>query len=1619
MDVNFNWLIKFGIIKIDESESKIQESQKNLWVPNNAVTNCFECENKFTTIMVRQHHCRICGNIFCSNCSNKQIQVSNNNKIIKLRVCNNCFIICQDFSKYIDKKMIKGELKEQYYCKLYENSKEINKKFANFGNVENENKIKDNINNIYELILKNLVKNVLNEYLSKELAKEWENTLFLLVKDVIYNLRTSSLFLNDYLDINEYIKIKIIPYKDNSMCKVISGFVVRNKNNIISKNIKSSFIGPKILLVNLEKDFISKKLDDFSNMFQRSESYIKIIENKFRMLDPDIVVVGIKYPKLLLNNLKNNSSLNNKCIIFGMKEKSFKSIARCTHNIILNSFDLIGTDNILGKCKHFYTKKIKESFKKQNEDNNIKQINNKFQNYFEEEGEEEEYELIVFEGSNPLLFNTILLSGEDKIFLKKIKNILRNILLPTARDLFLQKYLLYTFNMNVGEISQEKIKEEEEQIYSKFEENKNYRPKELDQEQVTINDFELIKNSFKITKNSYENVKDNKVRSGSYDKEKKITKKESKEISKYENNNLNYNSFYRGFDLEIICKKSEYINYSLIQISKTKINNVIDFNKIEDDNLVDLNENEINHSLTCSRIGSFISVKSDTNITEKSLHKIVAKYCRPPFKVFYSFFSDRKPYDKSFGKFILQICKASETNCPLCGISLSKHVFHYYKSNERIIIKLLSESEYDLQKILNNIKNNNIVQEQKDDTLLDIYTYGYCNICQRITTPLFKLPYEILNYSKAKIFRIILENTSLENICREYNYNIANITFNNNECKHYINKNISRIFVTNLGSWVFEYSDISKYFISPLKINNHLNNIEKDNKNLNNYIELIEQYMNEGNKNSNIILDMLYNLFSKQKSDLEIALNDEKMYLFRNSINLLINIIVMGMKMIEKFKNILPKILNKENVKPENNFLLCVSIIKKVYLKIIKIKIIANTIDKSINEIKIISDILNNQMPYSYEENIKILEGKHKDIPIELQLSDIQVDKSPKVNINFENNLVYIKMISFIEYYDDKHNKYSTEYVNHDLSCIISLALSSDDYLNFIKTNNFNNIQFENIKCERSPEELDYEGIKKYISSKKNNVIYLNMFKKKEDNKNDEMSFEEQELKEKMQQNNKTNFNSSLVFNIGNNKFIDIKNENNDNNKILTFLENELISNKKDEFNFTLSNNYYEIFDIKEKNNKDSIDEKEKEKEKEKNIIDKIDKEINIIKNQLVEFNNSFIDQQRELNSIIKSLIRLRDNKKSSIRKSRRKSSSSIKNNIDEYNNIMESKTYQDESNLSNLMNENDDRIQEATILPYFPFVPEFLKIFDLKKEKYYEEELLERKYLEYKIKVYFPNQFEALRTVFCATNEEFLKAIRKSFEWSVSGGKSKANFFKTIDSKYVVKSISEMEFNMYIELALNYFKHISKFLFHGMPSAMAKILGAYSIKIKYPGGKENNYYMIYMENIYYGMITSIDNYTFNAPEESNIMVYDLKGSKINRFVQKKDKKPGKVLLDTNFLEDFNGEPLFFEFNVFQILQNALNNDSQFLKEEGVIDYSLLIILEYENYNKNDKKENEKNFKIIRLGIIDYLRKYTWDKQIESYSKKFIHGFTNPTIIDPDSYSKRFMKKIKRYFVGI
>ena len=75
-----------------------------------------------------------------------------------------------------------------------------------------------------------------------------------------------------------------------------------------------------------------------------------------------------------------------------------------------------------------------------------------------------------------------------------------------------------------------------------------------------------------------------------------------------------------------------------------------------------------------------------------------------------------------------------------------------------------------------------------------------------------------------------------------------------------------------------------------------------------------------------------------------------------------------------------------------------------------------------------------------------------------------------------------------------------------------------------------------------------------------------------------------------------------------------------------------------------------------------------------------------------------------------------------------------------------------------------------------------------------------------------------------------------------------------------------------------------------------------------------------------------------------------------------------------------------------------------------VMDYSLLVGIDEE------KKE-------LVVGIIDFLRQYTWDKQLETWVKAsgILGGPKNesPTVISPIQYKKRFRKAMSRYFLAV
>ncbi len=67
--------------------SDLNERKRYNWVKDDTINNCQNCNTLFT-ILLRKHHCRYCGKIFCYKCANNFINISNINDDIPKQVWN-------------------------------------------------------------------------------------------------------------------------------------------------------------------------------------------------------------------------------------------------------------------------------------------------------------------------------------------------------------------------------------------------------------------------------------------------------------------------------------------------------------------------------------------------------------------------------------------------------------------------------------------------------------------------------------------------------------------------------------------------------------------------------------------------------------------------------------------------------------------------------------------------------------------------------------------------------------------------------------------------------------------------------------------------------------------------------------------------------------------------------------------------------------------------------------------------------------------------------------------------------------------------------------------------------------------------------------------------------------------------------------------------------------------------------------------------------------------------------------------------------------------------------------------------------------------------------------------
>ncbi|TFK77523.1 hypothetical protein BDN72DRAFT_808414 [Pluteus cervinus] len=258
---------------------------------------------------------------------------------------------------------------------------------------------------------------------------------------------------------------------------------------------------------------------------------------------------------------------------------------------------------------------------------------------------------------------------------------------------------------------------------------------------------------------------------------------------------------------------------------------------------------------------------------------------------------------------------------------------------------------------------------------------------------------------------------------------------------------------------------------------------------------------------------------------------------------------------------------------------------------------------------------------------------------------------------------------------------------------------------------------------------------------------------------------------------------------------------------------------------------------------------------------------------------------------------------------------------------------------------------------------------------------------------ILYPEHFDALRRRYgCETS--MVESLSRCIKWDATGGKSGCAFLKTQDDRFIAKELSRVELQSMETFAPAYFDYLSSAVSANRPTLLAKVFGCFKVTFRKKGSgrsRSTQMTLLVMENLFY-------NARFSK-------IYDLKGSMRNRH-NPSTGKANEVLLDENLVESAHENPLYLREHSKRILRGALHNDSKFLSEINVMDYSLVCGVDSEN-------------KKLVVGIVDYVRTYTWDKKLESWVKDSTFlGRTGaePTIVTPKQYRQRFLSAMERYF---
>ncbi|XP_057549109.1 phosphatidylinositol 4-phosphate 5-kinase 4-like [Amaranthus tricolor] len=329
----------------------------------------------------------------------------------------------------------------------------------------------------------------------------------------------------------------------------------------------------------------------------------------------------------------------------------------------------------------------------------------------------------------------------------------------------------------------------------------------------------------------------------------------------------------------------------------------------------------------------------------------------------------------------------------------------------------------------------------------------------------------------------------------------------------------------------------------------------------------------------------------------------------------------------------------------------------------------------------------------------------------------------------------------------------------------------------------------------------------------------------------------------------------------------------------------------------------------------------------------------------------------------------------------------------------------------------------------------------------------------EFKWKDYCPLVFRALRKLFKVDAADYMLSIcgNEALRELSSPGKSGSFFYLSSDDRYMIKTMKKSEVKVLIRMLSAYYKHVRAF----ENTLVTKFFGLHCVKLT--GTIQKKVRFIIMGNLF-------------CTEHTIHRRFDLKGSSLGRSTD----KPEEELDASTILKDLDLNFIFrLQKSWFQEFSRQVDRDCEFLEQERIMDYSLLVGLHFREASKagdlipsgartptgddiesdqprlskvdmdqlidpawwasvrlgiNMPAQVERAVKkmdgetsilepigefydvVMFFGIIDILQDYDISKKLEHAYKAMQYDATSISAVDPKLYSKRFRDFIFKIF---